>query len=284
MIKSARYLCSVLCSVFVFTVGFPSVSYCDIATPSDASSPDFNDSDNTASIDMEDIIYEEDLPENTEDFYTSDLLSGIYYAVMDIHSFLSPATPSEAEPLEELEDTEIYETVEPYSDDFASVTPFASGSFFDRNVVVYTGTFKGQACKYVISSDMQKYIWRDPSDGALYCISSDPDLYRVVGRLFFTDTFNQSDYNYKLFTLNSVIGVAGPVPVMMYGSNSYQTAYTKVSSTQMQQVITYGLFYASEWVDYSVDSTDFRIYVAVVVIAFLIGGILLCSWKNSRQL
>lgn len=286
MIKNVRYLCSVMCSVFAFTISFPIVSYCGFATPSDASDNGLYGTDNTTSLDtpfdMEDLENEEDFVEDTEDFYTSDLLSGIYHAVMDIHDLLSPATPSEAEPME---DMEVYETVDSYSGDFASITPFgASGSFFDRNVVVYTGTFKGQECKLVISSDMQKYIWRDPSDGALYCVSSNPDVYRVVGRLFYTDTFDRSDYNYHLFQLTSVIGPSAPTQLLQTGYMSTRQSYTRATSNTMNQTNTSGLFYASEWVDYSVDSTDFRIYVAVVVIAFLIGGILLCSWKNSRQL
>ncbi|WP_024346640.1 hypothetical protein [Lacrimispora indolis] len=286
MIKNVCHLLSVICFVFAFILGFPVVSYCNLSTPSDASDSGLYGTDNTTSLDapfdMEDLENEEDFLEDTEDFYTSDLLSGIYDAVMDIHDLLSPATPSAAE---YAEDTEIYETVEPYSDDFAFITPFgASGSFFDRNVVVYTGTFKGEACKLVITSDMQKYIWRNPSDGALYCVSSNPDVYRVVGRLFYTDTFDQSDYNYHLFQLTSVIGPSAPTQLLQTGYMSTRQSYTRATSNTMNQTNTSGLFYASEWVDYSVDSADFRIYVAVVVIAFLIGGILLCSWKNSRQL
>lgn len=206
-----------------------------------------------------------DADQDADEEASSSRLGDIYNAVLEIRDLLSPATPSSAEP------DAVESVILDEADSFNQIVPFgASGSFFDRNVVVYTGTFKGQACKFVISADMQQYIWRDPSDGALYCVSSDSNLYRVVGRLFFTDTFDQSDYNYKLFTLNSVIGVAGPVPVMMYGSNSYQTAYTKTSSTQMQQVITYGLFYATDVTEYEIDSTEFRMYTAVKALLFVL--------------
>ena len=191
-------------------------------------------------------------------------LGDIYNAVLEIRDLLSPATPSSAEP--DAVETVILDEAEPFN----QIMPFgASGSFFDRNVVVYTGTFKGQACKLVISADMQQYIWRDPSDGALYCVSSNPDLWRVIGRLFYTDTFDQSDYNYKLFTLNTVIGTAGPVPVMQYGFNSYQTTYTKLNMNQMSQAYSYGLFYASDVVEYEIDSTEFRMYTAVKALLFV---------------
>ncbi|GLC83071.1 hypothetical protein LBYZC6_51850 [Lacrimispora brassicae] len=228
--------------------------------------PDLDDFDQWTEV-MDEILpaSPSDADQSADEEAASGRLGDIYDAVIEIRDLLSPATPSSAVP--DVVESVILDEVEP----FTEIVPFgASGSFFDRNVVVYTGTFKGQSCKFVISADMQQYIWRDPSDGALYCVSSDPNLWRVVGRLFYTDTFDQSDYNYRLFTLNTVIGTAGPVPVLQSGYNSYQTTYTRATSNTMNQSLSYGLFYATDVTEYEIDSTEYRTYIAVKAILFVL--------------
>ena len=277
MIKNACYLCSVFCFVFVISLCFPIVSYCDVATSSNASDTGINDSDNSASLgasfDMEDLENEQDFEEYTEDFYTSDLLSGIYHAVMDIHDMLSPATPSEAE---YVEDTEVYETVEPYSDDF-SITPYAVNSLPDHDVVNVKGRFGGTVYTLVVPRQYYANLWVSDS-GILYNLSSS----NITCRMFTGTTFNDTDYNYRLLTLLPLLGNSSSA-LRNYGTISYQTYYY-FSGSNWTSSNTYGNFMVDSIdIKRSLD-IDYRLYYVALAILFSEGLVFLCFWKNSRQL
>ena len=112
----------------------------------------------------------------------------------------------------------------------------------------------------------------------LYNLSSG----NITGRLFTSESFDSSDYNYRTFTLLPVLGNSAN-NLYRYGSLSYMTYYyVQGSYNSLTSSPTYGNFVVEDTeIKRSLD-IDYRTYYVTVACLFMLGVITLCSWKNSR--
>lgn len=256
-----RCLSSVFMFAFIFSLGIPFYSYADVATPSDASSIDFDD------------FFDSDIID--DDTYDYGVLGGILHNVESIYDLL--ASPSNALPdMEETEESlEDIETIA-FSDGL-SITPFAVNSLPDHDVVNIQGRFGGTVYTLVVPRQYYANLWVSDS-GVLYNLSSS----NITCRMFTGTTFNDADYNYRLLTLLPLLGNSSSA-LRSYGSISYQTYYYLSGSTWTSST-TYGNFMVDSIdIKRSLD-IDFRLYYVALAILFSEGLVILCFWKNSRQL
>lgn len=241
--------------IFIFGLRFSISGYAALSTPSN--------SDLAVADSEHNIFIEEGNDVSNQELYV------VVAEIRDLLSVPGPATPSNSmDEAVEMADISVYEDAVPYS---LSGLP-------DRNVVIYDGTFGGQSCKLVFPLSLQASLWIDDS-GYLFNVGSG----NLVGRLFYTDQFDSSDYEYNLFTLRSVL-TNTTNDIYRYGFPSYRTRYYRSSSSSsLANDTTYGLFQVSDTKVYESDSLDFKIYCILLVIIFLIGGVWLCLWKRSSS-
>jgi hypothetical protein len=242
--------------VLPWCIYHPVFAYASVATPADADLSVHDDNDHLYDL--------------TEDEYVSN--SELYAVVAEIRDLLSgPLLASPSDAAFEMEDTEVLSLI-------ADSDSYAVGNLPDRNVVVYDGVFGGQSCKLVFPLSLQASLWIDDS-GYLFNVGSG----NLVGRLFYTDQFDSSDYEYNLFTLRSVLTNTSS-DIYRYGFPSYRTRYYRSSSSSsLANENIYGLYQVTDVTVYESDSFDYKMYCIMLVTIFLIGGVWLCLWKRSSS-
>ena len=263
MMNVNRCLSFVFMFACIFSLGIPFYSYADVATPSDASGSDFDD------------FVDSDIIDDDVDSYDYGVLGGILHSVENIYSLL--ASPSNALPdmEESAEGLEDIETIA-FSDGLP-ITPFAVNSLPDHDVVNVKGRFGGTVYTLVVPRQYYANLWVSDS-GILYNLSSS----NITCRMFTGTTFNDADYNYNLLTLTPMLGNSAN-NLFRYGSLSYNTYYY-VSGSSLTSNTTYGNFYVDDiQIKRSLD-IDYRMYYVSLAILFSEGLVVLCFWKNSRQL
>lgn len=257
-----------------FLLGMPFSSYASLASGSNASYVDMYDISGEDGIlgTGDDLIIDEDewyeeVYVNAEAATPSDAVLGeILSQVSAIRDAVSPAS-------EDLEDEEEIESSD-------SVVLYASGdiSFPDHDVVLIKGTFSGTEYTVVVPADVYPVLFVG-DNGVLYNISSAS----ITCRMFEGDVFSVDDYNYDNLILAPVLGSSANT-LYRYGSLSYRQSYYRgTSSTSLSSTTTYGDFYVDEVLNQRSLSVDYRLYYVSVVCLFLLGVIVLCSWKNLRH-
>lgn len=229
--------------------------YAAVSTPSNS---DFSDPVNHEG----DFDLEEDSNVSNQELYA------VVVEIRDLLSVPVPASPSDAvDAADEVANISVYE----------DAVAYAVSGLPDRNVIVYDGSFGGTSCKLVFPASLQSSLWVDDS-GYLFNVSGS----NLVGRMFFTDSFDYSDYEYDVFTMRSVLTNTSN-DILRYGYPSYRTHYYRSTSTSLQSDVTYGLFKVSEVKNYVSDSVDYKVYSVLLVVIFMIGGVWLCLWKRSSN-
>ncbi len=252
------YIFAVFLFAFVFSVSLPFNAYCDLATPSNASD-----------IGIDDLVGEGFIDEDgpLEDGILGEILRNVEY----ISGVL--ASPSNALPYSE--DDEDFQTIA--FDDDVSISPFAVNSLPDHDVVNIKGRFGSTVYTLVVPRQYYANLWVSDS-GILYNLSSG----NITCRIFTGTTFNDTDYNYNLFTLTPMLGNSAN-NLYRYGSLSYRVNYY-VSGSSLSSTTTYGNFYVDDIeIQRSLD-VDYRSYYVSLAILFMEGLVILCLWKSSRQL
>lgn len=255
-----------LLSLFMYLC-VPTVSYAAVATSSNT------EYDADSNIDADDLYPDE--IELIDDIHTDEGdVNGVLYEILDGVNAIRGAlvaSPSDADLLDDLEENE--ESVL-LADD---ISVYASLTLPSHDCVWYRGQFNGT--DYILVFPIEYYNKLNVSEnGILYNLSSG----NITGRLFTSESFDSSDYNYRTFTLLPVLGNSAN-NLYRYGSLSYMTYYyVQGNYNNLTSSTTYGNFVVEDAeLKRSLD-IDYRTYYVAVACLFMLGVITLCSWKNSR--
>ncbi|GEM_PF-6512318 len=272
MMNAKSYLYPVCMFALVAVLVTPILSYANVASASNASgSDDYDDDIIDDIIEIENDLVDPDM--DTEELSQDQLLKEILSNVQDISASLASSSNAQLPDMEDSsEDEETYDFI----DDF-SIGPLAINAMPDHDVVNIVGRFGGTRYTLVVPRQYYANLWVSDS-GILYNLSAS----NITCRMFTGTTFNDADYNYNLLTLTPMLGNSAN-NLYRYGSLSYRTYYYHSSGSSLTSTNTYGNF-TVESIDIqrSLD-VDYRIYYVLVVLLFMEGLILLCSWKNYRR-
>lgn len=157
-----------------------------------------------------------------------------------------------------------------------SLDTYSSGSLPDSGVVVVAGSVGGQNATLIMSQSFYESLWVS-ADNYLFNVSADNV---IVGRLFYSDTFNSSDYAYSTYSLSSIYGSSNNV--YRYGGYNYITEYYR-SGSGIDSDRTYADFLVSDIYLASAPTVEYKTYIAILAVVILLGGVVICSYRSSRR-
>lgn len=148
-----------------------------------------------------------------------------------------------------------------------------------ENVVIFQGTFDGDECFLVFPASAAASFF--VTDGGILTNVSGSN---IIGRLFRSDTFEVTDYNYTIFTLTPILTSSGATSTYRYDYPSYSTYYSAGSTgNNLASTNTYGNFYVTQRIDTDLTSVDQDIYLLVLLLTLIQGSMFIFSWMRVSK-
>lgn len=285
-----RYLYAVCMFSFISCFGFSFPSYSQPASSSNATGISSDDSFYTSVVNdyipSEDgYNYEDEFLEDNEEYFYYDntysrvLQDEILKEILNNVEYISARLASASDALEAEEEIQEIESLEENFISPLSRSLPVSYSLPDHDVVRFVGTFGGTSYTLLIPRQYYSDLWVDQK-GYLYNIGTA----NITGRMFINDSFSNTNYNYYNFTLTPLLGTSAST-LYRYGAINYRTYYyASTSSTTLASTVTYGNFSVDEIDILNSVNVEYQMYYVLLSVLFVGGLIVLCLWKNSRQL
>lgn len=159
---------------------------------------------------------------------------------------------------------------------YSTVSRSTSG-LFASNCIRYKGSVNGNSATLLVPySALSSLVVGE--DGLLYNLGSS----NIVGRIFYNDVFDNTDYNYVNFTLLPVLG-ASASNVYRYGGTSYISTYYKNSmGNNLSNTVNYAFFSVDDFEVFA-PAVELMPNITMCCILFALGVIVLCLWKRSGR-
>lgn len=160
---------------------------------------------------------------------------------------------------------------------YASDMRTVSSVFKPENCLIFDVTYNGTACTLLIPASYYEYIYID-DNGVIWNVGNST----IQGRIIFSDTINDSDYDMYLVQITSCIGsTSAPAQAFSYRSLTEVRHYYHGSSDRIRYESTYGALTTT-----GDNSNLSRTPVAVnklmfsIIIALILGGGFICYRKR----
>lgn len=160
---------------------------------------------------------------------------------------------------------------------YASDLRTVSSSFKPENCLIYPITYNGDACTLLIPASYYEQIYID-DNGVIWNVGDST----IQGRIIFSDTINDSDYDMYLVQIVSCIGsTSAPSQAYSYRSLTEVRHYYLRDSDRIRYTSTYGALITN-----GDNSNLSRTPVAVnklmfaIIIAIMLGGGFICYRRH----
>lgn len=160
---------------------------------------------------------------------------------------------------------------------YASDTRTVSSTFEPENCLIYRITYNGSACTLLIPASYYDSIYID-DNGVIWNVGNST----IQGRIIFSDTINDSDYDMYLVQILSCIGsTSAPSQAYSYRSLTEVRHYYLRDSDRIRYTSSYGaLTTTGDNSNLSRNPVAVNKLMFTIVIALMLGGGFLCYRRH----